>query len=289
MLFKNQYHYFIAGLPDFNFESTKLPFTVEEFKEMLYDELKPSDKKLIDTYFLKYDNDNLLALLKNKDSALNPLGRFQSEDILETIDAIKNELPVDKKRIPPLYETFIKKWLDEDAQNQGKHWEDLLAHLYMEYGLEVKNSLISQWFELNLNLGNILTAIYAKKYKMDVPSLVVGDNAIAKRIRDNANLRDFGLSSEVDYFETLQRISEEKDIYERERKIDKFRWEWLDEKITFHYFDIEYIFAYLCKLQILERWVALNAEEGERVFRELIHQLKKEVDIPKDDAINRGK
>ena len=57
--------------------------------------------------------------------------------------------------------------------------------------------------------------------------------------------------------------------------------------IILHYFDIEYIFAYLCKLQILERWVALNAEEGERVFRELIHQLKKEIDIPKDDASDR--
>ena len=34
-MFKNQYYYFVAGLPDFSFDSTKLPFTVSEFKEIL--------------------------------------------------------------------------------------------------------------------------------------------------------------------------------------------------------------------------------------------------------------
>ena len=281
MLFKNQYHYFIAGLPDFTFDTTKLPFTVEEFKVLLYDELKPSDQRLIDNYFLKFDNDNLLALLKNKDAEISTLGKLEASEILETVEAIRNETSVINKRIPELHEKFIKTWLDETAHAENKLWEDRMTSLYMEYGMEIKNSLISRWFELNLNIGNILTAIYGKKYKMDVPKLIVGDNAVAKQIRENANLRDFGLSQEIDYFETLQRISEEKDIYERERKIDKFRWEWLDENTVFHYFDIEYIFAYLAKLQILERWVKLNAEEGERVFRELIHNLKKEADIPK--------
>jgi hypothetical protein len=49
-------------------------------------------------------------------------------------------------------------------------------------------------------------------------------------------------------------------------------------------FDIQYkyIFAYLCKLQILERWVKLNAEEGERIFRGLIAGLKSEVKMPEE-------
>jgi hypothetical protein len=38
----------------------------------------------------------------------------------------------------------------------------------------------------------------------------------------------------------------------------------------------------LCKLQILERWVKLNAEEGERIFRELIDSLKGDVTIPEE-------
>ena len=55
MLFKNQYYYFIAGLPDFTFDSMKLPFTVEEFKGMLDEVLKKKDKELLDKYFLRYE------------------------------------------------------------------------------------------------------------------------------------------------------------------------------------------------------------------------------------------
>ena len=43
------------------------------------------------------------------------------------------------------------------------------------------------------------------------------------------NTRDFGLSLEMEYFDNLQRIADEDDIYERERRIDKLRWEWLEE------------------------------------------------------------
>lgn len=282
MLFKNQYYCFIAGLPDFSFDSMKLPFTVEEFKLMLDDELKPDDKRLLKKYFLKYDNDNLLNFLKNKDYELSPMGSISREEIQETIGRIKEDLPLKNKKVPTFHEKYIRTWLDEDAQAQNKLWEDLMSSLYMDYGMEVKNSFMSRWFELNLNIGNLLSAIYARKYGLDVSQVIVGSNPVAKLIRENANARDFGLSQELEIYETVLRLSEETDIYERERKIDKFRWDWLEENTVFDYFNIEYIFAYLCKLQILERWVSLNAEEGERVFRELIAGLKGDVKMPEE-------
>ncbi len=227
MLFKHQYYCFIAGLPDFSFDSMKLPFTVEEFKLMLDEELKPDDKRLLSKYFLKYDNDNLLHFLKNKDAELNPMGSISREEIQETIGRIKEDLPVKNKKIPAFHEKFIRTWLDEDAQAENKLWEDLMSSLYMDYGIEVKNSLMSRWFELNLNIGNLLSAIYARKYGLDVARVVVGNNPIAQLIRENANARDFGLSQELGIFEAVVRLSEETDIYERERKMDKFRWDWL--------------------------------------------------------------
>jgi hypothetical protein len=282
MLFKHQYYCFIAGLPDFSFDTMKLPFTVEEFKRTLDEELKPDDKRLLSKYFLKYDNDNLLYLLKNKDAELNPMGSISREEIQETIGRIKEDLPVKNKKIPAFHEKFIRAWLDEEAQVENKLWDDLMASLYMDYGTEVKNSLMSRWFELNLNIGNLLSAIYARKYGLDVTRVVVGHNPVAQLIRENANARDFGLSQELEIFDAVVRLSEEADIYERERKMDKFRWDWLEENTVFDYFNIEYIFAYLCKLQMLERWVKLNAEEGERVFRELIAGLKGDVKMPEE-------
>ena len=282
MLFKNQYYYFIAGLPDFTFDSMKLPFTVEEFKGMLDEVLKKKDKELLDKYFLRYDNENLINLLSDKEATLNEMGTVLREDVLEVIERVKEDLPVNNKDVPPYYEQFIREWLDYEAREETRIWDDLIASLYMDYGVEVKNSLLSQWFEMNLNIGNMLSAIFARKYNMDVAKVVVGNNDIAKTIRENANMRDFGLSQEFEYYDTILRLSEDDDIFERERKLDKFRWEWLEENTVYDYFNIEYIFAYLCKLQILERWVNLNAEEGEKVFRELIAGLKENIKIPEE-------
>ena len=282
-MFKNQYYYFVAGLPDFSFDSSKLPFTVAEFKEMLYEELKPNDKRLIDKYFLQADKNNLLKLLTNKDAEIEDTGVFSRQELLDSIASIKEGSVEKNKKIPNIFEVFIKQWLKEDAESESKNWEDLLTSLYMDYGVEAESSLVSQWFTLNLNIGNALAAIYSRKYGLDVKEVVVGNNSVAKTIRRNANLRDFGLDQELDYFDTILRLSEETDIYERERKIDKFRWDWLEENTVFDYFNVEYLFAYLCKLQILERWVQLNAEEGERVFRELIANMKKEVKLPEEE------
>ncbi len=281
MLFKNQYYYFVAGLPDFSFDSMKLPFSVEEFREMLNDTLKQDDRKFLNKYFLKYDNENLLSVLRNRNSELNLKGRFTREEILDVVSKVKEELPLKDIKIPSYFEDYIKRWLGEENPHEGgRLWEDMLASLYMDYGMEIKNSLMSRWFELNLNIGNLLTAVYTRKYGMDVEKYIVGNNKPARTIRENAHARDFGLSRELEYFDALLRISEEPDIYDRERRLDKFRWDWLEEHTVFDYFNIEYIFAYLCKLQILERWVNLNAEEGERVFRELINNLKNETRLP---------
>ncbi len=282
MFFKNQYYCFIAGLPDFTFDSMKLPFTVEEFKNTLDEELKADDRKLLGKYFLKYDNDNLLGFLQNKDFQHAGIGSISREEMQEALERVKENLPIKNKRIPAFYEQFIKTWLSEDAQTENQSWEDLMSSLYMDYGLEVKNTLIARWFELNLNIGNLLSAIYAKKYGMDVSAVVVGNNTIAQQIRENANARDFGLSQTLEYYDQLQRIAEDTDVFERERKIDKFRWNWLEDNTIFDYFNIEYIFAYLCKLQILERWVSLNAEDGERIFRELISNLRNEIQMPEE-------
>lgn len=282
MISKNQYYYFISGLPDFSFDSMKLPFSVEEFREMLDEAIAPEDKKLMETYFLSYDNDNLFRLLEKKESEMGNRGILSHAEIEEVIQRVKEGDTIENKQVPPYFEKAVRASLDEEITGHLKTLEDLISSLYADYGMGVRNSLIAGWFEMNLNIGNILSALFARKYGMDVIQVVVGNNEIANLIRENANTRDFGISRELDYYDDLLRIAEEPDIYERERKIDKFRWNWLEDNTLFDYFNIEYIFAYLCKLRILERWVSLNAEEGERVFRELITQLKNEIQQPED-------
>lgn len=108
MLFKNQYYYFVAGLPDFTFDSMKLPFTVEEYMVMLDEVLKQNDRKLLHKYYLKYDNDNLLSLLKDKNGTLNLMGKLSRDEIIEVVSKVKEELPLKDKRVPPYFEADRK-------------------------------------------------------------------------------------------------------------------------------------------------------------------------------------
>ena len=275
-MFNHQYYYFVTALPDISFDSPKMPFSVEEFREMLDDTLHPKDKALVDSYFLKYDNENLVAFLKNNNATLSENGTLTSEQLR---DIAENDLYPSDRKTPRYFSDFVNLWQKENGENKNQLWEELMTSFYINYGMQSKSTLIAQWFELNLNIGNILSAIYSRKYDMPIAEAIVGDNDIAETIRKNASARDFGLGT-LDIFEKITNITKDPDIYEREHRIDKLRWNWLEAHTAFDLFTIENIFAYLCKLQILERWVSLNAEEGERVFRKLIAELKSEVEVP---------
>lgn len=63
------YYCLVAGLPDLSLEDGKLNYTVANFKSEIYSELSEKDRKLIDLFYLKFDNANLLKLLKDKEAA----------------------------------------------------------------------------------------------------------------------------------------------------------------------------------------------------------------------------
>ena len=46
-------------------------------------------------------------------------------------------------------------------------------------------------------------------------------------------------------------------------------------KSFFKTFDIESVFAYLLKLEMIERWVVLDKARGEKTFREIVSVMKK--------------
>ena len=52
------YYCLVAGLPDLSLEDGKLNYTVANFKSEIYSELSEKDRKLIDLFYLKFDNAN---------------------------------------------------------------------------------------------------------------------------------------------------------------------------------------------------------------------------------------
>lgn len=273
------YYYLVAGLPDISLEDGKLSYTISDFRAESYGDLSAKDQALIDLFYLKYDHADLLSLLKDKDAVTQGKGNFSSEDLLQLIASVKEGEKPDAKFPSYLYD-FIAQYLALPADELYKA-ENLLASAYYAYAMKSKNPFIASWFEFNLNINNILAAFAARKYKMNVAEVIVGDTDVCEMLR-TSNARDFGLSETLDYFEPLQRLVETDDLVEREKKADQLKWKWLEDASFFHYFTVERLFVFLLQLEMIERWVLLDKEKGSELFRQMIQNLKDEVQIPEE-------
>ena len=273
------YYYLVAGLPDISLEDGKLSYTISDFRAESYGDLSAKDQALIDLFYLKYDHADLLSLLKDKDAVTQGKGNFSSEDLLQLIASVKEGEKPDAKFPSYLYD-FIAQYLALPADELYKA-ENLLASAYYAYAMKSKNPFIASWFEFNLNINNILAAFAARKYKMNVAEVIVGDTDVCEMLR-TSNARDFGLSETLDYFEPLQRLVETDDLVEREKKVDQLKWKWLEDASFFHYFPVERLFVFLLQLEMIARWVLWDKVKGCELFRQMIQNLKDEVQIPEE-------
>lgn len=273
------YYCLVAGLPDISLDDGKLSYSVSDFKAELYPDLSAQDRKLIDLFYLKFDNTAILKLLKNKDTVIEDKGNFSVEELLQLIEAVREGDTPDKK-YPSYLVNFVSQYL-QLSQDELYRADDLLAALYYSYGMSSNNAFIASWFEFNLNLNNILAALAARKYKLEVSSVIVGATSICEQLR-TSNARDFGLNETLEYFEALQRIADIEELVEREKKVDMLKWKWLEDESFFHYFTIERIFVFLMQLEMIERWISLDKEKGNELFRKMIQDLKNEVQIPEE-------
>lgn len=273
----NTYYCLVAGFPDISLDDGKLSCSVSDFRTDVYPQLASSDQKLVDLFYLKFDNQNLISLLKDKEAPVKTEGTLTGEELLALIETVRNGDIPDKK-YPAYLSEFVSQYINLASEDLYKA-EDLLASLYYQYAMSCKNQFISEWFEFNLNVNNILSAYAARKYKLDVASVIVGNTHACEQLR-TSNARDFGLGDTIDYMDQVQRISETEELVVRERKIDTLKWKWLEEHSFFYYFTIERIFVFLMFLDMTERWISLDKQKGYELFRQMIENLKEEISIP---------
>jgi hypothetical protein len=274
----SKYYYLISGLPDLALDNTKQIYSVSSFRHEIEGVLSRHDRDLLLPFFLKFDNQNLLAFLKLKNQPFDERATVGVDDIAELCAALRDEekLP-ENKSVPPYFPVFVREFLASEEKGDSPliSWEDRLSALYYGYAVKSPNRFISGWFELSLNIGNILTAINCRNHRLDKAAYIVGDNEVADLLR-TSSARDFGLGETLDYLPELFRIVEEPNLMMRERKTDLLKWRWLDEQTFFKTFDIETIFAYLLRVEMIERWTSLDKAGGEQTFRELVGAIKRE-------------
>lgn len=280
MPIRKEYHCLIAGLPDLVYDERKTSLTVSNLRDMLTESLSPEDMALVSLYLGRYDNHNLLAYLADTDSPLDTRGTLKSEEIEEIIEGLK-EGTINHVLTPEWFKTFVPARLEEQPLSDTLSWEDQLTSLYYEHLLRVENSFFREYFTFEFNVSNILSALLSRQFGLNPADSILGDGAIAMQLR-SSQAKDFGLSGDITYLDQVVRITEETNLLERERKIDLLRWGWLDENVFFYYFTIEKVFSILIKLEIIERWLKIDPEFGQKRFRELLDSLQASYEFPEE-------
>ena len=340
-----KYYHLIAGLPDIKIEDNKLTYSIADFREEVRPILSGFDVRVMDLFFMKFDNQNLLNFLKDKEeSRFDERGNITRSEMEECFRLVSTGKKLKNKYFLSYMKAFVVEYLiaqgiddpyakkprerkkkpweedeentpqvdegntpekDENTQqeeeknvsqvdnnetpqvdeNDTAKWENRLAELYYKWAMECGNKLVSDWFEFNLNINNILAVCAGRKYKMNVE--VLGNNTVAEAVK-TSKLRDFGLTEIFEDIDLFLRLADEPDMFEREKKIDLMKWQWLDDQTFTKYFSIEIIFAYLIKLEIIERWVSFDPIEGGKLFRCLINDLKENV-VNSPELINLKK
>ncbi|MGC8866309.1 MAG: DUF2764 family protein [Bacteroidales bacterium] len=267
------YYYLVAGLPDLVMEQSKVKSTLQELKTELAHYLHPADFRLVEQLFWPIDHRNVYHLLLKTGEAYQPGGRFSVDELEEEI---KNP-----SRLPSYVATFIKAHKNNEPIWPQLSWEDQLTALYINEMERSSNKFMQHWFTFEKNLRNVLAALTARKFKLDASHFIIGDDEVSRAIARSQS-RDFGIHDLFPQVERIIQIFETTQLAEREKSLDVLRWNYLDELNTFHYFTIEVILAFIIKLQIVQRWMALDPKAGMEIFRRLLKDLENSYEFPKE-------
>lgn len=236
------YECLIAGLPELK-AGGEAPMTMKSLTALLEETLTEKDLRLLDLLRMKSDAPEISELIERYDDSI-----------------------IDQ----PAW------W--EEARN-GLSETDLRTQLLYEYGLKSRNKFVRAWFGYNQDMNNVLVATICRKHGFDVRKMIVGQGEVAEILRKNLPQKDFGLGGVMDNLQEVMSLVDIDNLMEREKRMDALRFAWIEEATLYVDFSIENVLAYYLQAEMLNRWSLLTVEQGEKVFRALVADMKKGVNL----------
>lgn len=133
---------------------------------------------------------------------------------------------------------------------------------------------VREYFRFDLNLRNAKVR-YLNRQLGRAPE---ADVLTGEASPENEQMADIdGLLFSPGEFEeatAVEDVLEGTDLIAREKGLDDIVWKKADSLSTFHYFDITAVLAYVSKLHIVDRWLALDEQQGRELFRKLVQEVR---------------
>jgi vacuolar-type H+-ATPase subunit C/Vma6 len=261
-----EYYSLVAGLRQYAPDSTDKDFNASAIIEEIASELSGSDRKSMRLFYNYYDIENIIGAMAGR-AHFSELGTLSAEQIAEEVQR------------PTLLPQFLANILTAFAEPDNAEFDDIdrskaiekaLFEAYYKECAQSGNRFLRQWAEFDRNLRNVCAAASARKIGKPISSVIVGTGDVADALL-RSSAADFGLRNELDYMdEVLTVIENESDMLKQEHALDTIRWNMSDELSVFDYFNMNAVFAYLVKINLVYRWMALDKERGQEMFEKLI-------------------
>ena len=268
-MFSSSYYALVAGFREYTLDAETKGFDIEAILSEVFEVLSSKDRKVVELLYAYYDCENLISR-QNGSSTYNPLGRLSREEVEE-------ELQHPSRLVNPL-----AKVVRAYASPDGEEAEDVdvaqpfaknLMTAYYKACAASGSRLLREWSAMDCTIRNIVAATLARRQGVAIESVVVGDNSVTESL-SRSSAADFGLRAELPFVEQLVvAVADEQNMVEKERKIDNIRWAEISELSTFDYFDLNAVIAYLVKVNMVARWVALDKKVGREMFDRLVSEL----------------
>ena len=276
-MFKRHYYYFVAGLADLVFDSSKTSLSMEEFREELKLNLHPDDYSLVSILFLPHDNENLISFLGGKEAEWDGLGGFSSEDFEEQKRVIESILK-EKDVLPGYMVSMMRDWFESEERISESEMRKRLTEGYIKIALDSGNRFLENWIRFDSDINNIYTFLNAKTLDLDAVRYLIGNDQFVTDLSElYRSGKDFLIPVEPEYAPAIFKIATENEFLEAERKTDLARWNHIDSITFFEYFTIDQILGYLIKFFMVKRWENLDPGTGKEMLKKLVEDIESNV------------
>jgi hypothetical protein len=131
------------------------------------------------------------------------------------------------------------------------------AEQYFENGK--RHRIIQKWNEFDVALRNELVRIRARKKHIDAakyqrPDSYSGSSPAPAIMAANINTS----------------------VLDAEKTLDETRWKVLEELSTGHYFDLDFLITYTCKLLILQRWENIRSADKKILLAQALQHYQED-------------
>ncbi|MDE6623386.1 MAG: DUF2764 domain-containing protein [Alistipes sp.] len=268
-MFRTDYYALVAGFREYAPDGDTKGFDAAAIVADVLDEVSASDARQVRLLYGYYDCENIAALRAGR-SAHNPLGNFTREELAEELRT--------PDRLPEAVARVVRAYADpegEDAEtvDTSRRFEAELFEAYYDTCRREGSRFLRAWSEFDRTLRNVTAAVTARAAGRPIEEVTVGEGDIVEQLR-RSSAADFGLRGELPWIDAvIAAVNDEANLVEKERKIDRIRWDEAVELSVFDYFDIDAILSYLVRIDIVARWTRLDAARGREMFARLMAEL----------------